>query len=263
MIISFSNQKGGVGKTTTTVNLGVYLALHGKKVLIVDIDPQSNLTSGLGYKEKVNERDENAKGEIKKHPTIYNILIDKATISQSFLATRFKNLFLVPSSIDLAGAEIELVSMMNREGLLKKVLDKVKSQYDFILIDCPPSLGLLTINAFSASDKIIIPVQCEYYALEGLGQLVETINLVKNNLNNSLELAGVVMTMYDSRTKLSEQVVNEVREYFGEKVFKTVIPRNVRLSEAPSYGKPIEEYDNTCTGAKAYKEFASEILRRV
>lgn len=256
MVIAFSNQKGGVGKTTTTLNLGVYLAKLGKKVLLIDIDPQANLTSGIGFTYSKNEKD------LPSSKSIYEVLIQKATITEVFVGTRITNLFLVPSSISLAGAEIELVNMMNREGILKKALKEIRTLYDFIFIDCPPSLGIITVNALTAADKVIIPVQCEYYALEGLGQLVETIRLVKNNLNSNLEIGGVAMTMYDIRTKLSEQVIQEVRKFFKAKVFTSMIPRNVRLSEAPSHGKSIAEYDSSSSGAKAYEELAKEIIKR-
>jgi len=249
MIFSFTNQKGGVGKTTSALNTGVYLAEKGRKVLLIDIDPQANLTSGLGMK----FHDE--------HNTVFDLLTKDIKASEIFYSTKIKNLYIMPSSIELAGAEIELVGMMSRETVLKKKLEQVSSSFDFVFIDCPPSLGLLTINALTASDSVIIPVQCEYFALEGLGQLVKTIKLVRKNLNPTLSIAGVIMTMFDSRTNLSKDVVNEVQNYFKSKVFDTIIPRNVRLSEAPSHGKPISVYDPTSNGAKAYRNLADEILK--
>ncbi len=251
MVITFANQKGGVGKTTTVLNLSVYLAKLGKKILIIDLDPQANLTSGLGYSESKTG-----------NKTIYEVLLGEVTLQEVFLSTRIENLFLVPSNISLAGAEIDLVSMMNRESLLKKAIKKLKEEFDYILIDCPPSLGLLTINALSASDKIIIPVQCEYYALEGLGQLVDTVKLVKNNLNSYLEIGGVILTMYDQRIRLSDSIVDEVEKYFHSKVFETKVNRNVRLSEAPSHGKSIFEYDPNSSGAKSYQKLAEEFIKR-
>lgn len=247
-IISVANQKGGVGKTTTTVNLCTILAKRGKKVLLIDADPQGNATSGLGVEKEI---------EI----STYDILANDATIEQSLQDTAIKNLKVCPSNINLAGAEVELVSMMSREQRLKEKLDEVKDRFDYILIDCPPSLGLITLNAFTASDSVLIPVQCEYYALEGLGQLLNTINLVKKHLNKNIQIEGALLTMYDMRTNLSNQVVKEVKKYFGDKVFKTVIPRNVRLSEAPSYGMPITEYDARSKGAKSYMKFAKEFLK--
>lgn len=247
-IISVANQKGGVGKTTTTVNLCTILAKRGKKVLLIDADPQGNATSGLGVEKEI---------EI----STYDILANDATIEQSLQDTAIKNLKVCPSNINLAGAEVELVSMMSREQRLKEKLDEVKDRFDYILIDCPPSLGLITLNAFTASDSVLIPVQCEYYALEGLGQLLNTINLVKKHLNKNIQIEGALLTMYDMRTNLSNQVVKEVKKYFGDKVFKTVIPRNVRLSEAPSYGMPITEYDARSKGAKSYIKFAKEFLK--
>ena len=247
-IISVANQKGGVGKTTTTVNLCTILAKRGKKVLLIDADPQGNATSGLGVEKEI---------EI----STYDILANDATIEQSLQDTAIKNLKVCPSNINLAGAEVELVSMMSREQRLKEKLDEVKDRFDYILIDCPPSLGLITLNAFTASDSVLIPVQCEYYALEGLGQLLNTINLVKKHLNKNIQIEGALLTMYDMRTNLSNQVVKEVKKYFGDKVFKTVIPRNVRLSEAPSYGMPITEYDARSKGEKSYIKFAKEFLK--
>ena len=247
-IISVANQKGGVGKTTTTVNLSTILAKKGKKVLLIDTDPQGNATSGLGVTKELEF-------------SVYDILVRDTTFEETVQDTAIKNLKLCPSNISLAGAEVELVSMMSREQRLKVKLDEVKDQYDYVLIDCPPSLGLVTLNAFTASDSVLIPVQCEYFALEGLGQLLNTVNLVKKHLNKSLEIEGALLTMYDARTNLSNQVVKEVKKYFEDKVYKTVIPRNVRLSEAPSYGMPITVYDPRSKGAKAYEKFAKELLK--
>ena len=247
-IISVANQKGGVGKTTTTVNLSTILAKKGKKVLLIDTDPQGNATSGLGVSKDV-------------ELSVYDILIGDTEFDETLQETAIKNLKVCPSNISLAGAEVQLVSMMSREQRLKTKLDKIKDQYDYILIDCPPSLGLVTLNAFTASDSVLIPVQCEYFALEGLGQLLNTVNLVKKHLNKNLEIEGALLTMYDARTNLSNQVVKEVKKYFEDKVYKTVIPRNVRLSEAPSYGMPITEYDARSKGAKAHEKFAKELLK--
>ena len=247
-IISVANQKGGVGKTTTTVNLSTLLAKKGKKVLLIDTDPQGNATSGLGVSKDV-------------ELSVYDILIGDTEFDETLQETAIKNLKVCPSNISLAGAEVQLVSMMSREQRLKTKLDKIKDQYDYILIDCPPSLGLVTLNAFTASDSVLIPVQCEYFALEGLGQLLNTVNLVKKHLNKNLEIEGALLTMYDARTNLSNQVVKEVKKYFENKVYKTVIPRNVRLSEAPSYGMPITIYDPRSKGAKAYEKFAKELLK--
>ena len=247
-IISVANQKGGVGKTTTTVNLSTILAKKGKKVLLIDTDPQGNATSGLGVSKDV-------------ELSVYDILIGDTEFDETLQETAIKNLKVCPSNISLAGAEVQLVSMMSREQRLKTKLDKIKDQYDYILIDCPPSLVLVTLNAFTASDSVLIPVQCEYFALEGLGQLLNTVNLVKKHLNKNLEIEGALLTMYDARTNLSNQVVKEVKKYFEDKVYKTVIPRNVRLSEAPSYGMPITVYDPRSKGAKAYEKFAKELLK--
>ena len=247
-IISVANQKGGVGKTTTTINLSTMLAKKGKKVLLIDADPQGNATSGVGAEKEVEY-------------STYDILVSDVEMVQALEKTIIKNLLVCPSNINLAGAEVELVSMMSREQRLKEKLDEVKDKFDYILIDCPPSLGLITLNAFTASDSVLIPVQCEYYALEGLGQLLNTINLVKKHLNKTLEIEGALLTMYDARTNLSNQVVKEVKKYFGDKVYKTVIPRNVRLSEAPSYGMPITEYDPKSKGAKTYEKFTKEFLK--
>ncbi len=247
-IISVANQKGGVGKTTTTVNLGTILAKRGKNVLLIDADPQGNATSGLGVTKDV-------------ELSVYDVLIGETEVEETLQETIIKNLRICPSNISLAGAEVQLVPMMSREQRLKTKLDKVKDKYDYILIDCPPSLGLITLNAFTASDSVLIPIQCEYFALEGLGQLLNTVNLVKKHLNKNLDIEGALLTMYDARTNLSNQVVKEVKKYFENKVYKTVIPRNVRLSEAPSYGMPITVYDPKSKGAKAYEKFAKELLK--
>jgi len=247
-VISVANQKGGVGKTTTTVNLGTILAKRGKKVLLIDADPQGNATSGLGVEKEVES-------------STYDILVNDTTLEEAIQDTIIKNLKVCPSNINLAGAEVELVSMMSREQRLKEKIDEIKEKFDYILIDCPPSLGLVTLNSFTASDSVLIPVQCEYFALEGLGQLLNTINLVKKHLNKNIQIEGALLTMYDVRTNLSNQVVKEVTKYFENKVYKTVIPRNVRLSEAPSYGMPITEYDPRSKGAKSYIKFAKEFLK--
>ena len=247
-VISLANQKGGVGKTTTTVNLGTILAKKGKKVLLIDADPQGNATSGLGVDKDC-------------ELSTYDVLANDAEMEDVVQDTIIKNLKLCPANMNLAGAEVELVSMMSREQRLKEKLEKVKDDYDYILIDCPPSLGLITLNAFTASNSVLIPVQCEYFALEGLGQLLNTINLVKKHLNKDIKIEGALLTMYDIRTNLSNQVVKEVKKYFENKVYKTVIPRNVRLSEAPSYGMPITEYDPKSKGAKSYMKFAKEFLK--
>ena len=247
--IAIFNQKGGVGKTTTNINLAACLALRGKKVLVLDIDPQGNTTSGLGV----------AKKGLKD--TVYNVLVYvDYDIRDAVIHTGVENLDLIPASVDLAGAEVELVQIEGREEALKKGLYKIKDGYDYIFIDCPPSLGLLTINSLAAVDSVLIPIQCEFYALEGVSQLVSTIDLVKKSLNPALEVQGVILSMFDGRTNLSAQVVQEVKRYFGGKVYSTVIPRNVRLAEAPSYGLPITEYDPKSKGAEAYMEFAEEFL---
>ena len=247
-VISVANQKGGVGKTTTTVNLSTLLAKKGKKVLLIDTDPQGNATSGLGVTKEL-------------ELSVYDILVGDTTFEETLEKTAIKNLSVCPSNISLAGAEVQLVSMMSREQRLKVKLDEIKDKFDYILIDCPPSLGLITLNAFTASDTVLIPVQCEYFALEGLGQLLNTVNLVKKHLNKNLEIEGALLTMYDARTNLSNQVVKEVKKYFEGKVYKTVIPRNVRLSEAPSYGMPISLYDPRSKGAKAYEKLSKEFLK--
>lgn len=247
-IISIANQKGGVGKTTTAINLSTVLAKRNKKTLLIDTDPQGNATSGVGV-DKDSEK------------SIYNVLIEETRIKEVIVKTNIKNLDICPSNINLAGAEVELVSMMSREMRLKEKLDEIKDNYDYIIIDCPPSLGLITLNAFTASDSVLIPVQCEYYALEGLGQLLNTIKLVKKHLNKNLEVEGALLTMFDTRTNLSKQVVDEVKGYFADKVYKTVIPRNVKLSEAPSYGMPITVYDPRSKGSKCYDKLGKEVIK--
>ncbi|MFQ5493102.1 MAG: ParA family protein [Candidatus Dojkabacteria bacterium] len=256
MIISIANQKGGVGKTTTAINLGVFLARQGKRVLVIDLDPQSNLTSGIGLKAI------DAEGKSSINGTIYDVLSGRTELSSIFVATNYENLFAVPSGIDLAGAEVELVSAMSRESILKKSIEQVRDNFDFIFIDCPPSLGILTLNALVASDSMFIPVQTEYFALEGLGQLLNTIKMVKSSLNTDLDIGGVILTMYDVRTNLSKQVTDEIKKFFEGKVFNAIIPRNVRLSEAPSHGKAIVDYDPHSQGAQAYEKLAGEVIAR-
>ncbi len=247
-IVSVANQKGGVGKTTTTVNLSTILAKKGKKVLLIDTDPQGNATSGLGI-------------EKESDLSTYDLLITDVAAEDIIQETAIKNLYISPSNMNLAGAEVQLVSMMSREQRLKEKIDVIKDQFDFILIDCPPSLGLITLNAFTASDSVLIPVQCEYYALEGLGQLLNTVELVRKHLNKNLYVEGAILTMYDIRTNLANQVVREVKRFFQNKVYKTVIPRNVKVSEAPSYGMPITIYDPKSKGARSYEKFAKEFLK--
>jgi chromosome partitioning protein len=247
-VIAICNQKGGVGKTTTAINLATYLALSGKNILLIDIDPQGNATSGLG---------------INKHDikiSIYDLLIDELNPKELTISTGIDRFSIIPSTLSLTGAEVELVGVMGREYRLKKAISSILNDYDFILIDCPPSLGLLTINALAAADSVLIPIQCEYYALEGLSQLVNTVNLVKANINNLLTIEGVLLTMADYRTNLTNEVINEARKFFKGKVYETVIPRNVRLTEAPGFGKPIAIYDRTSIGAQRYEEFANELL---
>lgn len=248
-IIAVANQKGGVGKTTTSVNLAACLAAKQQKVLLVDCDPQGNASSGYGIEKSALDQ------------TIYQVLIDNVAVKTVIQPTEFK-VDVLPANIELAGAEVELVAAISRETRLKRALDTVKAAYDYIIIDCPPSLGLLTLNSLAAADSVLMPIQCEFYALEGVSQLMNTIELVRNNLNPSLEIEGVVMTMYDSRTKLAEQVVAEVRENFGDVVYKTMIPRTVRLSEAPSYGQPIIYYDKRSKGADVYRNLAEEVITR-
>lgn len=247
-IIAIANQKGGVGKTTTSVNLSTCLAQQGKKVLLVDHDPQGNATSGIGLK----------KNEIKY--CIYDVLINETPIEQIVLSTQVSNLVVAPATIRLAGAEAELVGMIARDQRLKKSLEPIKSKYDYILIDCPPSLGNLTINALAAADSVIVPIQCEYYALEGLSQLIKTVQLVQKYSNPHLQIEGVVLTMFDKRTNLSNQVTEDVKRYFNEKVYRTIIPRNIQLSEAPSFGLPITLYDERSKGAESYTQLAKEVI---
>jgi chromosome partitioning protein len=247
-VISIFNQKGGVGKTTTNVNLSACLAKRGKKVLIIDNDPQGNSTSGVGVDKSQVEY------------SLYDVLVDEVNPHDVIVGTEYKNLYVLPSNVDLAGAEIELSSLEEREFRLKKAIDQIKDEFDFIFMDCPPSLGLLTINSLIAADSILIPIQCEYYALEGVSSLLNTYQLVKKSLNKSLEIQGVVLSMYDGRTNLSLQVLEEVKSHFGEKVYKSVIPRNVRLAEAPSFGMPIIHYDPRSKGAYAFKKLARELV---
>lgn len=249
-IIAIANQKGGVGKTTTSINLGAGLAMAGKNVLIIDIDPQGNTTSGLG----INKADV-------KH-CIYDVLINDVPPADVIRSTAIKGLYVMPATIQLAGAEIELVQVISREMRLKRALQQVRDHYDYLLIDCPPSLGVLTVNSLTAADSVLIPIQCEYYALEGLGQLLNTIRIVQKHLNRQLEIEGVLLTMFDSRTNLSIQVMEEVKKYFQHKVYNVVIPRNVRVSEAPSHGKPIVTYDPRSKGAECYMQLAKEVIGR-
>ena len=248
-IIAVVNQKGGVGKTTTAVNVSTILAKKGKKVLLIDSDPQGNATSGVGVDKNVEK-------------SIYDVIINDVEIKEVITETPIKNLWLCPSNINLAGAEVELVSMMAREQRLKEKLEAVSNDFHYIIIDCPPSLGLLTINAFTASNSLLIPIQCEYYALEGVGQLINTVNLVRKGLNKSLYIEGVVLTMSDARTNLSNQVISEVKTYFKDNVYKTIIPRNVKLSEAPSYGMPISVYAPKSKGARCYEKLTNEIIKK-
>ena len=247
-VIALANQKGGVGKTTTAVNLAACLAVEGRKVLLVDSDPQGNTTSGLGLDKR----------DIKK--SIYDMIIKDVPAKDVIVPTAYENLSLLPATIALAGAEIELVNMMSRENRLKNALERVKYDYDYVLIDCPPSLGLLTLNALTAASSVIIPIQCEFYALEGVTMLMNTIQLVQRNLNPALKLEGVVMTMFDARTNLASDVVSEVKKYFSAKMYNTIIPRNVKLSEGPSHGEPVIVYDPRSKGAQVYQELAREVI---
>lgn len=248
-IIAIANQKGGVGKTTTSVNLAACLASLKKKVLLIDFDPQGNASSGTGVEKETIES------------SVYDVLINQIPMSDVYVETKTKNLWVCPANIDLAGAEVEMVSMENRNFLLKNALSSVKDSFDYLIIDCPPSLGLLTLNAFAAADSLLVPIQCEYFALEGLSMMVKTVKDLKTSLNPELVFEGVLLTMYDSRTNLSNQVMEEVKKFFPDSVFKTVIPRNVRLSEAPGYGEPIITYDKFSKGARSYLKLAKEVLK--
>lgn len=247
-IIAVANQKGGVAKTTTAVNLSAWISLMGRKVLLIDIDPQGNATSGIGL-----DKDQLVY-------TVYDVLINGVKAEKVIVKSPMDNLYVLPSRIDLAGAEIEMVSIKEREYLLKKAIPDIRSNYDFTIIDCPPSLGLITVNALAAADSVMIPIQCEYYALEGLGQLMNTISRIQRGVNKELKIEGVLLTMFDGRTNLSIQVVDEVKRHFRDKVYRSVIPRNVRLSEAPSHGKPVMLYDRRSRGAEIYHELAKEVL---
>jgi chromosome partitioning protein len=250
-IVSIFNQKGGVGKTTTNINLCCYLAMKGYKILTIDIDPQGNTTSGLGFDKK----------NIQK--SMYDVIISDEKFENVVIKSELiDNLYIAPSTLELAGAEIEIINTGNRESILKNKIKEIYNQYDYIFIDCPPSLGLLTINSLCASDSVLIPIQTEFYALEGVGQLINTIHLVKKSLNKDLDVEGVILTMFDSRTRLSTEVYNEVKKYFNDKIYNTSIPRNIRLAEAPSFGLPILLYDEKCKGAERYKELAEEFLSR-
>ncbi len=249
-ILAFANQKGGVGKTTTCVNMASFMALMGKRVLLVDLDPQGNATSNLGFEKS------------DKYNSIYQVMSEEVSVKDAIYETKVKNLSIIPANIDLAGVEVELVYMKSREYVIKEIFDQIKNSYDYITIDCPPSLGLLTINAFTAADAVIIPIQCEFFALEGLSQLMNTIRLVKKKLNPNLGIDGVVLTMRDTRSNLGKQVAGEIGKFFADSVFQTTIPRNVRLAEAPSYGEPIYLYDKSCVGSKAYKLLTEEYFER-
>ena len=248
--IVIANQKGGVGKTTTSINLSASLAQQGKKVLVVDMDPQGNTTSGLGVEKDTLDK------------TVYQLLLGEIQIEDCLIREKFENLSIIPSNVNLAGAEIELIDVENKQYLLKNALDQIREQYDFVIIDCPPSLNMLTINAMCAGNTVLVPIQCEYYALEGLTQLMHTIDLVKDRLNPDLEIEGVVFTMYDARTNLSLQVVENVKANLHQNIYKSIIPRNVRLAEAPSYGMPITMYDPKSTGAESYKLLAEDVIHR-
>ncbi len=247
-VIAIANQKGGVGKTTTAVNLSACLGVKNKKTLIIDIDPQGNTTSGLGLDPRTVET------------SVYDCIINDTPMEEAVIKTEFDNLWICPSNIDLAGAELELVGKSSREFLLKESISKVRDRFDFIFIDCPPSLGLITLNSFAAADTVLVPIQCEYYALEGLSQLTNTIKIIKKNINPPINIEGVLLTMFDARTNLSIQVVEEVKKFFGSKVYSSVIPRNVRLSEAPSFGQPIIVYDKNSKGAESYMDLADEVI---
>lgn len=250
-VITIFNQKGGVGKTTTNINLGSFLANEGYKVLTIDVDPQGNTTSGLGI------------DKTKLKGSVYDIITSDMAIDDIIIQSELiSNFYIAPSNMELAGAEVELITTPNRESILKNKIQEIKEEYDFIFIDCPPSLGFLTINALCAADSVLIPIQCEFYALEGVGQLVNTLSLVRKSLNKNLQVEGIIMSMYDSRTRLSSEVVDEVKKYFKDKVYKTMIPRNIRLAEAPSFGLPIMLYDEKCRGSEAYADLAKEFLAR-
>ena len=249
-VISLINQKGGVGKTTTCVNVSTFMALMGKKVLMIDLDPQGNATSNLGFSKDG------------KFNSIYQVMAEEKTVKEAIYETNVKNLSIIPSNIHLAGVEVELVYMNQREFVIKKIFEQIKNDYDYITIDCPPSLGLITINAFTASDAVIIPIQCEFFALEGLSQLMNTIRLVKKKLNPDISIDGVVLTMFTSRSNLGKQVAEEINKFFADTVFKTTIPRNVRLAESPSYGEPVYVYDKSCLGSKAYQALVEEYFER-
>lgn len=249
-IIAIANQKGGVGKTTTSTNLSACLAEAGKKVLLIDIDPQGNATSGVGIDKNNLEN------------TVYDIIIEECTLEECLIENALENLDVLPSNVNLSGAEIDLIGIDDREYILKKNIDKIKDNYDFIIIDCPPSLNMLTVNAMTTADTVLVPIQCEYYALEGLSQLIHTINLVKERLNPNLEMEGVVFTMYDARTNLSLEVVENVKNNLKQSIYKTIIPRNVRLAEAPSHGLPINLYDTKSVGAESYRLLAEEVIER-